>query len=186
MVTDEQLAIEYLAGRAEAFDELVRRYLKPLFNYSLHLTGDKELAEDAVQECFFRVWRHLRRFDSQRSFKSWLYRIARNAALDLVKKKRAVPFASFEDENGGNILAETVADPAPWADELFDRADAARLLAEALAQLTLPVQEVINLHHHDELTFREIAEVLEEPLDTVKSRYQRGLIKLKMLLLRPK
>ena len=182
MTTDEQLVIDYLNGRIEAFDELVRRYLKPLFNYSFGLTGDRGSAEDAVQDCFYGAWRHLRRFDPQRSFKSWIYRIARNATLDILKKRRTVPFAAFDNDDGSNILAETVSDPGPWPDELFDKADALRVLNEALRQLPMPFQEVIDLRHRDELAFREIAEVLDEPIDTVKSRYQRGLIRLKRLL----
>ncbi|MFA6603362.1 MAG: sigma-70 family RNA polymerase sigma factor [Patescibacteria group bacterium] len=182
MVTDEQLVADYLSGRAEAFDELVRRYLRPLFNYSLSLAGDKGQAEDAVQETFLKAWRQLRRFDQQRSFRTWIYRVARNATFDLLKKRRTVSFAEFESEDGGNVLIETTEDPEPWPDELFDRALDARLLREALGRLPLPFQEVIDLHHRGELTFREIAEILAEPLDTVKSRYQRGLLRLKKLL----
>lgn len=182
MRTDEQLVGDYRQGDEAAFDELVRRYLKPIYNYLWRLMADRSEAEDATQDAFLNAWRHLRRFDSSRSFKGWLYRIARNAAFDRLKKKKPLPFAAFADEDGGNLVTDQLADPAPLPDELFQDAALAARLAAALDRLAPPHREVLILHYHDGLTFREIGEILVEPLDTVKSRHQRGLIKLKNLL----
>lgn len=189
--SDEQLIAEYLQGNERSLETLIQSYLKPIYGFVYRYVGQARDAEDITQEVFVKVWRHLKRFDRERSFKTWLFAIAKNAALDFLKKSRAasggkksIPFSAFDkDEDGGEeALAETLVDPAPLAPELFERQDLAQTLTRAMENLSSKYREVLFLHYNDHFTFREIAEMFGEPLDTIKSRHRRALIILKRLI----
>ncbi len=177
--SDKELVQNYLTGDEKLLEVLFREYLKPLYNFVYWYVGDRQEAEDIAQETFFRAWRNLKKFDQRKNFKTWIFAIAKNAAIDFLKKKKAVPFRDFENEEGDNVLAETMEDPTPLPDELLERADAADVLKSALEKLSAKYRTVLLLYYSSQLTFAEIAEVLGEPLNTVKSRYRRGLIILR-------
>ncbi len=181
-LNDQQVIKKYLRGDNKSLDVLVKKYLKIVYNFSFrYVTGEAE-AEDLTQETFIRVWRNLNKFDTERNFKTWLLAIAQNVCLDYLKKKKAVPFSRFEGDNGDNLLFETLADEAPLVSELLENKDKTSWLAVALAKLSEKSRQVITLHHKEELTFKEIAEKLDEPIDTVKSRYRRALIDLRKVI----
>lgn len=182
---DEKLVNDYLAGDKKSLEVLIERHLKPIYNFIYYYVGDAPSAEDVTQDVFVRVWRKINKFDEKKSFKTWLFSIAKNAALDFLKKKKAVPFSELENEEGENAIIETMADPAPLPDELLARADLSKLISGALAKLPPAVRGVLLLHHYDQFTFEEVAETLGEPLNTVKSRYRRALIKLRKILTKP-
>ena len=105
--------------------------------------------------------------------------------LDLTyfsKKKKAVPFSAFENDEGDNILINTLTDPSPLPDELLERAEVKQWLVLAMTKLAPKYRMVLFLRYNDHFTFKEIAESLAEPLNTVKSRHRRALIMLKKLL----
>ena len=180
--SDAQLIAGHLGGDNAALDTLIRRYLGQVYGFVSRYVGDSSDADDITQEAFVRAWKHLKKFDQGKSFKTWIFSIAKNAALDFLKKKKTLPFSDFENEQGDNALVDSITDPAPLAPELLDRADLASLL-DSVMQLLPPQQRmVLFLRYNDHLSFREIGEALNEPLDTVKSRHYRGLIALKKLL----
>ncbi|HTM68400.1 MAG TPA: RNA polymerase sigma factor [Candidatus Binatia bacterium] len=181
-MTDAELIAAHFAGDEGAFAVLVRRHLDAVYAFAVRFLGDAHDADDISQETFVRAWKNLRKFDRARNFRTWVFAIAKNAALDLIKKKRTLPFSGFEDEDGGNALVEGLEDPAPLAPELLDRAGIAATLAAAMDTLPPAQRMVLWLHYNDHLTFREIGEALEAPLHTVKSRHYRGLIALKAIL----
>ena len=109
--TDVQLIKDYLAGDQASLEILFGRYLRPIYGYVSTIVGRLE-ADDAVQETFVRVWKHIRVFDTERVFKTWLYRIAHNAALDLLKKKRPAVFSDLDRPDDGVIFEETLEDEA--------------------------------------------------------------------------
>jgi RNA polymerase sigma-70 factor (ECF subfamily) len=129
-----------------------------------------------------KVWKNLKKFDPQRSFKTWIFSIAKNASIDFLKKKKVLPFSAFENEEGENVLTETLADPSPLPDEIVARVDAGEKLRQAMELLIPKYRTVLYLRYNDPFTFREIAETLDEPLHTIKSRHRRALIVLKKLL----
>jgi RNA polymerase sigma-70 factor (ECF subfamily) len=147
--------------------------------------GSGQDAEDVAQEVFVKVWRHLKRFDQNKSFKTWIFAIAKNTAIDFLKKKKTISFSEFENEEGKNTLTETLADPTPLPQELLERAGAAQMLSSAIDKLSLKYRMVLFLRYNDHFNFREIAESFGEPLNTVKSRHRRALIQLKKLLTEP-
>ncbi|MBI5220967.1 MAG: RNA polymerase sigma factor [Candidatus Liptonbacteria bacterium] len=174
-MTDEQLVQAYLAGEEGALEALWGRYLKPIYNFVARYIGSTGDAEDITQDIFLNTWRNLRKFDPQRKFKAWIFTIAKNTALNWIKKKKPALFSEFEDAEGQSGLLDTLADPAPLPDELFARADLAVRLTAAIARLRPNYRAVLLLRYRAQLTLEEIAETLGEPVNTIKSRHHRGL-----------
>ncbi|MDO8600803.1 MAG: sigma-70 family RNA polymerase sigma factor [bacterium] len=184
---DQELIVNYLNGDVESLEILIQRYLKPVYRFVYQYVGNVEDAEDITQEAFVKAWRNLQRFDRTKNFKTWIFAIAKNTAIDFLKKKKTIPFSAFSARNGENeagesTFAETLADSLPLPDEMLVRRDARYMLARAMEKLSYEYKMVILLRSMRELTFREIAESLGEPLHTVKSRYRRGLVLLKNIL----
>lgn len=180
--TDQELLREYLEGDGEALQMLVRRYLKPLYNYTYRLSGNASDAEDITQETFVKVWRHAAKFHADENFKTWLFTIAHRTALDHLRKKKRLVFSDFASEDGENFFADTASDTEPLADELFAKAEDKALIERVVAKLSTTHQEVLMLYYTEELTFDEIGKVLGKSINTVKSQHRRALMALKKLL----
>ena len=182
--TDEQLVTNYLKvkGDEKSFEILIKRYLKPIYSFVYRYVGSGEEAEDITQEVFVKMWRNLKRFNKNKSFKTWIFQIAKNTSLDFLKKKKVIPFSDFENEEGENKLIETLVDPGPLPDEIFEIVDIAEKLNAAINQLAPQYRLVLFLRYNDHFTFREIAEILGESIDTIKTRHRRGITILRKLL----
>lgn len=182
---DQQLVADYIAGDEKSLEILIKRYLKPIYSFAYRYVGNSQDAEDVIQKVFIKVWRNLKKFDHDKSFKTWIFSITKNTSIDWLKKKKAMPFSNFENEEGENVFVETLADPAPLPDELFERMGVAQMLASAIGKLSSKYSMVLFLRYNDHFNFREIAETLDEPLNTIKSRHRRGIALLKKLLTEP-
>jgi RNA polymerase sigma-70 factor (ECF subfamily) len=179
---DEILITNYLSGEEESFNILVGRYLKPIYSFIYRYIGRQEEAEDITQDVFLRVWRNLKKFDRKKSFKTWIFSIAKNASIDFLRKKKSIPFSEFENEKGENTIIEKIASPALLPDEIFERKNIVQILTSAMEKLSLNYRLVLFLRYNDHFTFREIAESLDKPINTVTSQHRRALIKLKKIL----
>jgi RNA polymerase sigma-70 factor, ECF subfamily len=182
--TDAELVAAYLAGDENSFAELTRRHLSAVFGYVARLIGRTRDAEDATQEVFVKIWRNLKKYDQSKNFRTWAFTIAKNTVLDSLKKKKDVAFSDFDNDDSdadgeGNVLTDTLVDPAPLPPEIFDRADLADRVVAVVDSLPAKQRLVLHLHYREQLTFAEIGEVLGEPLHTVKSRHHRGLQSLR-------
>ena len=184
--TDKELIREYVSGNEDAFYALANRHLKPVYNFVYRIVLDRSEADDAVQETFLKLWRNIGKYKEDENFKSWLYRIARNTAIDSLRKKnRKKPIAfSFLGGNDDTPIEETIADPAPLPDELVALAENKELVESLLKNLSPSDREIIVLKYAEQMTFNEIGEILGEPLNTVKSRHRRALLKLREFLLK--
>jgi len=190
--SDNKLIGGYLAGDERALELLIQRYLKPVYGFVYRYAGNAQDAEDITQEVFLRVWRNLKRFDGEKSFKTWIFSIAKNASLDFIKKKKTLAFSDFsarggsafggENEDGSNSLIDTLRDFSPLPLQLSELSEIRRVLENAKEKLLPKYSMVLSLRYNDDLTFREIAESLGEPLHTVKSRNRRALAKLLKIL----
>lgn len=180
--SDQELIAAYLDGDRQSLDVLVGRYFRAIYGFVVRFAGNAEDAEDITQETFVKAWRHLKRFDRERNFKTWLFAIAKNTALDFVKKKKAVPFSAFENDEGENPLLESLADISPLPHEMLERKEAGTVIKKVLENLSPKQRLGLVLRFNDDLTFRAIAERLAEPLHTVKSRNRRALTLLKKIL----
>lgn len=168
------LAERSLGGDAEAFAALVRRYAKPLYAFAYRYAHSADEAEDIVQESFIKAWRNLKKFNPDKKFSTWLFAITKNTALDALKKRRAVAFSEIgEGEELDAVLARFVGQGD--ANEDARRQGMAAEAAGLLSGIPPAYRRVVSLRHFDRMKFREIAEELDEPLDTVKSRYRRGI-----------
>ncbi|MFA5747207.1 MAG: sigma-70 family RNA polymerase sigma factor [Candidatus Paceibacterota bacterium] len=181
-LSDKELIEKYLKGDEKALEFLISRYLKTVYGFVYRFAGNEQDAEDITQESFVKAWGSIKKFDRKKSFKSWIFKIARNTAIDLLRKKKTVPFSKFDGEDGKNAIIETLADTGPLAQEIFERKSIAQEITVALSELPLKYKAVFSLRHDSDLSFQEIAESLDEPVNTVKSRYRRALIALKNVL----
>lgn len=162
-VADERLMELFLNGDHQALEALVRRYEKPLFGLAVRTLGCRAAAEDAFQETFLRVYRRRATYQLGRSFRAWVYSICLNVCRDALRKlqrRQEVPLDS-------DARAEDVgSDPAERVATMLELARVRR----ALAQLPKKQSEVVLLAHYQGLAYPEIAEVLNIPVGTVKSR----------------
>lgn len=182
--SDPQLISQYLSGDEKSLELLIQRYLQQIYIFVYRLVGDSAVAEDLTQEIFVRVWKNIKKFKRDKNFKTWIYRVARNAAIDFLRKKKAIPLSVFENEDGENFLLDNLPDESALPSELFQRKELANDIAAAMRKLPSLQMAVLSLYFESELNFREISEITKEPLDTVKSRYRRGLASLRKLLIR--
>ena len=196
MPTDEKLVEEYLSGNEESLHILIERYVKSIYNFVYRyvgLSGTEHDAEDIVQDVFISVWKHIRKFDRTKKFKTWIFAIAKNASLNWLNKKRPRLFSEFSAQGGSasggeneatdNLFAESIVDTEPLPDKLLERKDIAEGLSTAISKLQPNYREVLLFHYNNDFTFQEISELTGEPLNTVKSRHRRALILLKKMLM---
>jgi RNA polymerase sigma-70 factor (ECF subfamily) len=106
---DKQLIKNYLYGDEESLSILIDRHLKPVFNFVYRLCGSKIEAEDITQDTFLKVWKKIKKYNGQNSFKTWLYIIARNTTIDYLRKKKDLKFSDFDTEEG-NYIEDTLVD----------------------------------------------------------------------------
>lgn len=181
--SDELLIAGYIAGDEAAFQALVGRHLASVYALAIRLGANEADAQDISQDTFLKVWKNIRKFKPQAAqFKTWLLRIARNTIIDFLRKRKAVSFSSFDIEEGSNSLLDTLADEEPAPEETLEAAIDAERLAAAMRHLHPGAQEVLHLHYREGRTFGEIGVILDEPLNTVKSRHRRAVEALRALL----
>ena len=184
MGTDDELIAAHLDGNPDAYTTLLQRHLKGVYNFVLRIAPQD--AEDVTQETFVKAWKNISRFRVEESFRTWLLKIARNTAIDFLRKRRTPSFSEFGNEEEGEFPYLDAADPAPSLFENLalagDKADIDRLVKT----LSPGHQETLHLHYVEDLTFREIAEILNRPQNSVKSQHRRALLALKKLLDAPK
>jgi RNA polymerase sigma-70 factor (ECF subfamily) len=176
---DRALVEEALKGNLEAFNELVRTYQDYLFGLVVRVVNDRDAANDAVQEAFFSCYRNLERFRGD-SFRSWLTRIALNAATDVLryrKRRPADPFPEWEDDSW-----QPPADEEASPERQQMRRQTSHMLAQALAQITEDQRRAIILFDVEGYDYQEIADMTGVSLGTVKSRIHRGRLALRDLL----
>ena len=174
-LNDEECFDKFIGGDESGFEALVRRYEAPLTNFLVRLTGNRASAEDAFQDAFLRVYEKRHLFKPGLPFKPWLYRIAVNAARDRFRVSR--------HESGALPEGEDVLDtssPSPLRE--ISRREIADRVAVALEQLPAVQKQVFLLREYDDLSYTDISEVLQRPVNTVKSDMRRGLEHLRQLL----
>lgn len=169
--TDEQLVAAYLSGDRHSFEELVVRYVPILYRFLYRFTSSTAEAEDVAQDVFVKVWKNVHSYNSAHLFKTWIFTIAKNTALDYLKKRKPVTFSDVEEHD---TFLEDLADVEPLPDAVVEHVLFSERLHDAIGTLSPKLRIAFLLHYEDELSFREIAEMLGESLDTVKSRARRA------------
>jgi RNA polymerase sigma-70 factor (ECF subfamily) len=175
---DKKLIHNFLRGDEAAFALLMKIYLKPIYNFLYQLSGDFSAIDDLTQETFVKVWKNRRRFDEKKSFKTWIFTIAKNTAYDYFKKKKTIPFSRFLDEDGNNKL-ENVAEQSILPDEILARKDIAQELEKKLKEIPEKYRLLLTLHYKEDFSLTEISQILKIPYNTIKSNHGRALKALK-------
>ena len=172
--TDEEVVGRVLAGHQDAFETLVRRHNRAIYNYIYRMIGQADLAADLTQEVFLKVYMALSSFDPTYRFTTWLYRIASNRVIDHIRRQRMilVPLEPPAGETRG-APREVAAGARNPQENLLDR-ESARGVAEAIADLPSEYRELIILRHFQHRSYEEIAQIKDSPLGTVKNRLFRA------------
>jgi RNA polymerase sigma-70 factor (ECF subfamily) len=170
---EQELIMRSQQGDRRAYGELVTLYQNGVINVVYRMCGNPILAEDAGQEAFIRAWKNLRRFDGRHSFRSWIYRIAINAALDVLKREKETSELDALQLAAGNDLPEATLERKERADEV----------RQAILALPEVQRTVLILREYEGLSYAEISSALGIPLGTVMSRlsYARGQLRQSLL-----
>jgi RNA polymerase sigma-70 factor (ECF subfamily) len=172
--TDEELVARSMGGDLDSFNQLVLRWERPIYALAYRVIGREEDARDVAQEAFLRAFRALGGFKGQAKFSSWLYRITLNLCRDWIRRERRAPIAQAPE---GVDLIELAAEAAPseTIEDLVARKELGRAVAKAMSTLPEEQRTAIILKEYHGLTFQEIADLLDCPLSTVKTRLYQGL-----------
>jgi RNA polymerase sigma-70 factor, ECF subfamily len=174
-LADKKLIQQYLTGDSKSLDFLIEKYLKQIYGFIYKNVGSTSDAEDITQEVFVKVWKNIRKFDQNKSFKPWIFQIAKNSSIDFLRKKKSIPFSRFENEKGQNALVDNIiAKPMNLIENLSDK----KTLAAAMYGLNEKEQKIVSLRY-DGMSFKEISEIVRESINTVKSRYRRTILNLR-------
>jgi RNA polymerase sigma-70 factor (ECF subfamily) len=172
-LTDGELIISAIRGREDGFEELVRRYQRPIISYVYRMLNDYEGALDVTQEVFIKVYNSLERYSSDYKFSTWLYRIAHNAAIDHMRRNSGNP-QSIETENGDGAYQLQIECPKPSPEQNRERSEWRTEIETVVKCLPAAYRDLILLRHSRDLSYDEIAEVTGLPLGTVKNRLFRA------------
>ena len=176
--TDEELVARSIGGDLDSFNQLVLRWERPIYALAYRVIGREEDARDVCQETFLRAFRALGGFKGQAKFSSWLYRITLNLCRDWIRRERRQPLAQTPE---GIDLVELAgeAEDTESIEDLVARKEIGAAVAKAMALLPEEQRTAIVLKEYHGLTFQEIADMLDCPLSTVKTRLYQGLTVLR-------
>jgi RNA polymerase sigma-70 factor (ECF subfamily) len=156
-----------------AFEALVRRHQGPVYNFCLRVLGQADDAADVAQETFVQLYSHLDRLDEREPIAPWLFRVARNRCIDVIRRRRTVPLALPDDAGESTLIGEP-ADDDPLPEDVVERADLQRVLSNAIAQLPPAYAEVVALRYAGDRSFAEIALILDCDEGAARVRFHRA------------
>jgi RNA polymerase sigma-70 factor, ECF subfamily len=181
--TDEELVARSIGGDANSFNELIKRWERPIYALAYRQIGREEDARDVCQETFLRAYRALNGFRGHAKFSSWLYRIALNLCRDWLRRERRTPVVTVAEDVDLIELASKL-EPSETVEDRVARHDLSRAVERAMAVLPEEQRTAILLKEYHGLTFQEIADLVGCPLSTVKTRLYQGLAVLRRELAR--
>lgn len=169
ILTDNELVQEIKTGNRKAFSEIVKRHQKSLLRMSLRFVKDLDMAEDVVQESFIKAYEKLNAFEGRSSFKSWLFQIAVNTAKNKLRERRR----SMTDIDSVQLAVGAVAETSLVHSALSQE------IQEEIDKLPTKQRTALILRVYEDLSFKEIADIMDCPYDTAKANYRHALLKLK-------
>ncbi len=185
-MSDAVLAKLVLEGDQGAFEQLVRRYNTPLFNFICRFLGDYDLACDVLQQVFLRFYTSLPRLGTGEPFKSWLFQVARNCCVDELRRRHrcAIHFSQLEVEGSDGELSGIcdIPDPGPLPEEIMERRDLQLMLQQAIQTLPPKFRAVVILRYSSQLSFAEIGKALTMPEATAKTYFHRAKVLLRKII----
>jgi len=184
-LTDEELMDGVRVGNSAAFDTLLARHGKSLFNFILRHVGNVTEAEDLLQTTFVKILQAAPSFDSRQKFTTWAYRIASNLCVDFFRRQQYRKAVSLDEpvrENDETTLADSIADERPPPSLRYEEKQLHAHVRRAIQTLTEEQRAVVLLCHYEGLSYPEIAATLGIPVGTVKSRMHNAMQRLRQQL----
>lgn len=184
-MNDAQLITQFLKGNIQAFNILVARWEKQIFNFIYRNVSNEDIAKDVCQKTFIRVYMKLNKLKNPQKFSPWIYRIALNMCRDEFKKnkKRYVYLDNPNyNDNSQNFSLQLKDDKINSPDSIYHNNQISSILKKSLQKIPEQQRIIIIMKHYQGLKFKEIAEILKEPINTVKSRLYYGLRSLRKIL----
>jgi RNA polymerase sigma-70 factor (ECF subfamily) len=186
VTSDASLILASKEGDEQAFAQLVERHLSSVYRFCIRYLGNSDDADDAAQITFFKAWKSIKKFDTEKSFTTWIFTLARNSCIDSMRKHSAIPFRHL----GGGTSADkydaafedSLVDQGELPDELFMRHEASEEIARALGSLSSEDRSLLSLHYEENVSFEEIAHILGIPSSSVRSRHRRAIAQLRKVL----
>ena len=189
IINEIELIKKASKGDPNAFETLMLMYQTPVYNLCYRILGNAEDAADMTQETFLKAWKYLDGFHMDSALSTWLYRLANNCCLDLLRAKKRRPTISIvtEDSDGEEAIYDPV-DPSPLPDELLIQKEENQILQDALQALDEQQRAILTLRVVNDMSYEEISRVLQIKEGTVKSRLARARenLRKKVLQLRNK
>ncbi len=177
---DSQLAQDYIDGDSKSLTVLIEKYVDPIYNFAYRITQDSEMASDITQETFIKVWKNIKKYNTDKSFKTWIYSIAKNTTTDWLRKRKNIHFSDLD--YGEFSVENNIPDSGLLPDEVVILSENKSVIQKLVSSLPPLDQTIISLRYTEEMSFKEIAEVMGSRENTVKSWHRRAIIKLKSLL----
>ena len=183
---DYKIVQQVLRGKKEAFAELVEKYKKQVFNVAYRMTSDAEVAMDISQEAFVKIYKNLEQYNPQYKFSSWLLKSVNNLCVDYFRTRNdsTASLDVIMDSGAEGLLSSktTVASSAEEFEKSETRAELRSILKEAISQLPLDYKSVVILRHLQNLSYKEISQILNLPMGTIEARIFRARKMLKTYL----
>jgi RNA polymerase sigma-70 factor, ECF subfamily len=182
LVSDAELVSTAIGGGEASFEELVRRYQRPIVSYVYRMLNDYDNSLDVTQEVFIKVYNSLERYSCDYKFSTWLYRIAHNAAIDHLRRN-SMNSLSLETETDDGTYQLQIESPNPTPEQERERSEWRAEIESVVKQLPAAYRDLILLRHARDLSYDEIAEITDLPLGTVKNRLFRAREMMRGLLI---
>jgi RNA polymerase sigma-70 factor (ECF subfamily) len=176
-ISDKELILVIKNQNKEVYKELFIRYRKKLLTYIFHLVGNREETEDVLQNVFSKTYKSIKKFDTSRSFSSWIYRIAHNEAVNFLKRKSKQHSVSWENVSTSKDKLDIATNDEPLEDK-WSHQEINREIDEALKKLPNKYQQIIKLRYFQELSYEDISKILGKPVNTVGTLINRAKKKL--------
>lgn len=185
-MTDAALIERYIEGDVGAFNTLVWRWERPIFNFIIRNVGNEETAKDICQTTFIRMFKQLKKLRESDKFSPWIYRIALNLCRDEFKKKKKYHHLYLEDfrtdDGHSNYIEQMSNNDLNTPEDFYNVQQIGEILKRALMVIPEEQRVVIIMKQYQELKFTEIADILKQPINTIKSRLYYGLGALRKIL----
>lgn len=176
-LSDNELVEMIRESDPERYGEIVDRYKTKLFVYIYRLIGNREEAEDLLQDVFIKAYRNLNSYDTKRKFSSWIYRIAHNESVNYIKRKSLKRFISWETITSTKDKLES-SSVEEGADKAWEKKEISHEVSEAINRLPFKYKQVLTLRYYSDQSYEEIGEILGKPVNTVGTLINRAKKKL--------
>lgn len=184
MYTDQDMLVKKACkGDINAFEELTAQYYKNVYNIALKMLSNPDIAYDAAQETFLRIFKSISKFKMEAKFSTWIYRITSNVCIDIIRKNRKNEYNTISIDkkihlSEGDITLE-LKDDSLEPDELYEKSQKEKMLMELINELPEEQKQIIVLRDIQDMSYFEISNILKLPEGTVKSRLNRTRLKLR-------